>query len=585
MRPTAVRIAKKVSFYILPRPVQDRFVAATRRTAPPAPLLVQRAPRKTVWAYLGGSGGVALLAVLLLRAGWGDPGSSMALHGMKLLVVDVLLWAAAAYGVVHAMALLRAADSLPFKAGTYLFPGCLVEALGPVLRVWSVGDAESIERLATPAPALELRMRDGSRVAIVAKSVDDAERAEKALSQVRSDLARAIAEEDAHVLAELDPLHDSALSSPIGPTEAMKPSVAAWTRFDWAVAAGLGLALGLGLSWARNGMSDDAMFRAVAAAGTVPAYQEYMAQGGRHTPEVRDTLLPRAELQAAAAQGSVEAVQAFEKAHPDTKIQTEIDAALRRAMLVELDKAKKAGTLAALDDFAKKYPDNGVGPELKAARHERYAQALAAWKKKAQADAGTVAFMERLFAWLEKSGSGAVEVRFRQKTPKSLDDADKKVMKSNHYAGPDALPSKYVTRSALAAREQRIGADVVQGFAGEVPTDVLSMKVGQVLGPDDPAPRDAPTLLVDYSVEWSHVNTVSLKPNTVFAGFNFTFDASFLLPEGAPWQTKVKSWRGAELWKQKDEGMTREDFQQKVYDAMFDGAFDQLGKKLTDALL
>src|SRR5579872_5668286 len=75
MRPTAVRIAKKVSFYILPRPVQDRFVAATRRTAPPAPLLVQKAPRKTVWAYLGGSGGIALLAVLLLRAGWGDPGS------------------------------------------------------------------------------------------------------------------------------------------------------------------------------------------------------------------------------------------------------------------------------------------------------------------------------------------------------------------------------------------------------------------------------------------------------------------------------------------------------------------------------
>ena len=390
MRPTAVRIAKKVSFYILPRPVQDRFVAATRRTAPPAPLLVQKAPRKTVWAYLGASGGIALLAVLLLRAGWGDPGSSMALHGMKLLVVDVLLWAAAAYGVVHAMALLRAADSLPYKAGTYLFPGCLVEALGPVLRVWSVGDAESIERLATPAPALELRMRDGTRVAaIVAKSVDDAERAEKALTQVRSDLARAIAEDDAHVLAELDPLHDSALSSPIGPTEAMKPSVPAWTRFDWAVAAGVGIALGLGLSWARNGMSDDAMFRAVAAAGTVPAYQEYLAQGGHHTPEVRDVLLPRAELQAAAAQGSVEAVQAFQKAHPDTKIEPEIDAALRRAMLVELDKAKKAGTLAALDDFAKKYPDNGVGPELKAARHERYAQALAAWKKKAQADAGT----------------------------------------------------------------------------------------------------------------------------------------------------------------------------------------------------
>jgi hypothetical protein len=46
----------------------------------------------------------------------------------------------------------------------------------------------------------------------------------------------------------------------------------------------------------------------------------------------------------------------------------------------------------------------------------------------------------------------------------------------------------------------------------------------------------------------------------------------------------VKSWRGAELWKQKDDGMSREDFQQKVYDGMFDGAFDQLDKKLADTL-
>ena len=585
MRPTAVRIAKKVSFYTLPRPVQDRFVAATRRKAPPAPLLVQKAPRRTVWMYLGGSGVIALLALVLLRMGWGDPASGLALHGAKLLVVDLVLWAAAAYGVVHAVALLRAVESLPFKAGTYLFPGCLVEALGPVLRVWSVGDAETIERLATPAPALELRMRDGSRVSITAGSVDDAERADKALSQVRADLARAIAEDDAHVLAELDPLHDSALSSPIGPTEAMKPALPVWTRFDWAVAAGIGVALGLGLVWARNGMSDEAMFRAVAAAGTVPAYQEYLAQGGHRSTEVREVLLPRAELQTAASQGTVEAVQAFQKAHPDAKIQPEIDAVLRRAMLVELDKAKKAGTLAALDDFAKKYPDNGVGPELKAARHERYAAALAGWKAKAKPDASTEAFMDRLFGWLEKSGTSAAEVRFRERPSKSLDDADKKVMKNGHYAGPDCLPSKYVTTAALRSREQKVAGDLVQGFAGEIPADVLALKVGQPLGPEDPAPKDVPTLLVDASVEWSHVNTVSLRPNTVFAGFNFTFEASFVLPEGAPWQTKVKSWRGADLWKYKDEGMTREDFQQKVYDAMFDGAYDQLAKKLNDGLL
>jgi len=584
MRPTAVRIAKKVDFYLLPRPIQDRFVAATRRTAPPSPILFQKAPRTMVWAFLGGSAVVAHAAILLLRAGWGDVGSSMALHGLKLIVLDVLLWGAATYGVVHAMALIRALDSLPYKAGTYLFPGCLVEALGPVLRVWAVVDAESVERLATPAPGLELRMRDGSRVVVLAGNVDEAERADKQLTQTRAELARAVAEDEAHVLAEFDPLHDSALSSPIGPTEMMKPAVPMWTRFDWAVAAVFGVVLGLGLGWARNGMSDDAMYRSVAASASVTTYDAYLAHGGRHSDEVRDVLLPRAELQTAEASGSVEAVQAFAQAHASSKIGPEIDAAMRRAMLAELDKAKKLGTVGALDDFSKKYPDNNLAPELKAARHALYAQAFAGWKKKAQADAATNAFMDRLFAWVEKSGSPACEVRFRLKPSKSLDDADKKAMKSMHYPGPDALPSKYVTTAAMRTREQRVAADVVQGFAGEIPPDVLAVRAGEPLDAAAPNPTGVPTLVIDYSPEWSHVNTVSIKPNTLFAGFNFAFDASFVLPEGAPLQMKVKSWRGAELWKQKYDGMSREDFQQKVYDAMFDGAFDQLDKKLQDTL-
>jgi hypothetical protein len=536
MRPTAVRIAKKVDFYLLPRPIQDRFVAATRRTAPPAPVLFQKAPRTMAWAFLVGSAVVALVAIFVLRAGWGDVTSSLALHGVKLVVLDVLLWAAATYGVVHAMALIRALDSLPYKAGTYLFPGCLVEALGPVLRVWAVVDAESVERLATPAPGLELRMRDGSRVSVLAPNVEEAERADKQLTQTRAELARAVAEDEAHVLAELDPLHDSALSSPIGPTEMMKPAVPAWTRFDWAVAAVLGLALGLGLGWARNGMSDDAMYRSVAASGSVPTYQLYLSQGGRHSEDVRDVLLPRAELQTAEAGGSVEAVQAFAQAHASSKIGPEIDGALRRAMLAELDKARKLGTVGGLDDFARKYPDNNLAPELKAARHALYAQALAGWKKKAQADAGTNAFMERLLAWVEKSGSPACDVRFRLKPSKSLDDADKKAMKSMHYPGPDALPSKYVTTAAMRAREQRVAADVVKGFADEIPPDVLAVRAGEPLDAGAPNPTGVPTLVIDYSPEWSHVNTVSIKPNTLFAGFNFAFDASFVLPEGAPLQ-------------------------------------------------
>ena len=322
------------------------------------------------------------------------------------LRLDVVLWGAAAYGVVHAMALLRALDSLPYKAGTYLFPGCLVEALGPVLRVWSVGDAESIERLDAPARARASHARRFARDDLAA-SVDEAERADKAIAQLRPELGRADRRGRHAVLAELDPLHDSALSSPIGPTEAMKPAVPVWTRFDWAIAAAIGVTVGLGLGSSRNGMSDDAMYRTVAAKATVPAYQEYLAQGGRHVEEVQGVLLPRAELQIAAAQGTVEAIEAFKTAHPTPKIGPEIEAALRLAMLAELDKAKKVSTIAALDAFAKNVSGQRPGTRGSRRRATRSTRRRSpAGRRRRRRTPGRQAFMERLFAWVEKSSNG-----------------------------------------------------------------------------------------------------------------------------------------------------------------------------------
>jgi hypothetical protein len=175
-------------------------------------------------------------------------------------------------------------------------------------------------------------------------------------------------------------------------------------------------------------------------------------------------------------------------------------------------------------------------------------------------------------------------VRFRLQPSKTLDDADTKVQRDTHYPAPDALPSRHITSDALAQREQRVAADIVQGFASEFPADVLAMKATDRLAPDAAMPAKVPTLVISYAPEWSHNNTLSLRPPTVFAGVNFTFDGEFVLPEGAPLPLKMRAWRGAELWKIKAEGMTREDFETKVYDSMIDGAFDQLDKRLTGIL-
>ena len=228
-----------------------------------------------------------------------------------MIALDLVLLAAAAYGVVHAMALLRALDALPYLPGTYLFPACVVEALGPVLKVWSVGDAEAFEVVTSPAPGLALRMHGGARVVVPAASADEAERAERALSSRRGELAKALAGAIRTRWPRWIRCTTVRCRAPSVPPSAWPTRCPRGIRFDWAIALGIGAVLGLVIVEARNSRSDEAMFRAVAGAGTDSAFQAYLAQGGKHSNDVRDVLLPRAELRTVEATGSVDAVEAF----------------------------------------------------------------------------------------------------------------------------------------------------------------------------------------------------------------------------------------------------------------------------------
>lgn len=572
---------RTIDFYRCLRPVQDRFVAATRLTAPPAPLLFRRAPRTRAWALLAASGVLVIVATVVLVAGWGDIASPLALHRGRMLAVDAVLFSAAAYCFVHTTVILRALEALPYQAGIYLFPASVVDASGPVLRVWPVAESESLERL--PEPALALRMRDGSRIIVPAARADEVERAEAALTAMRPELVRALAEDDADMLAELDPLYQTRISSPISSTEGMKPFSPMWRRFDWVLAVLIGVALGWGLGSVRNASSDERMYRTVVGAASIPMYHQYLDRGGRHSQEVRDVLLARAELYEAQRQGSsIDALQEFVRTHPSSQIGPEVDAAMRRALLAEFDKAKAGGTVTALDEFVRKYPTGHLDPELNAARHVIYAQALAAWKKNAHADAAITAFIERLLASAEKVGP-ACEVRFRYRPAKSLDDADKRIAKHAYYPGPVALPSHYLTVDAMRPREQRVAQAIADGFAADFPADVLAVRAGEPLAPDAPTPG-APTFVVDYTGEWSTTTTASEKPRTIFAGIRFDFDPRFFALEGPPLQLPLKSWRGPELWKIKGGGgMAPEDYHRRMYDMMIDRAFDELQRRLADA--
>ncbi len=527
---------------------------------------------------------VALVAVL--RTGSGDVHSGLALHGVKMLAVDAILAFAVAYCVLHGAGILMQLDAMPFRPGFYLFPGCAVDARTASLTIWPMDAVDSIERASGSVTGLALRFRDGSHVVVPAPNAAAAERAQTSLEPLRQALARAEEEGDPRALLEFDPLHDRALSSPIGPVEAMRPKVAPWIRFDWAIAAALGVILGTALGSSRNTMSDAAMYRDVTAANTVDAYDAYLAQGGSQSDQVRSTLLPLAALRDAEQKGSVEAVQAFVVANTSSAIAPQIEAAMRRQMLAELTRAKAAGTLAALDAFAKQYPayPSYVDAEWRAARHAFYTRALAAWRQSAHPDAATDAFFVRLLADVEKAGP-AVEMRFRRDPSSSLADADKSVQKSGRFPGVDALPSNYLGADALATREQAVVDAVVAGFGGVFSPDVLALHGAETLAPDAPLPGPGPALVVEYSPEWSRGNTACEKPSTVFAGLMFTFASSFGLPEGPPLKIGVKAIKTAAVWRARSNGLSREEFEQKVYGAMIDGAFDQLKAKLLDVLL
>src|ERR1019366_4500591 len=155
---------------------------------------------------------------------------------------------------------------------------------------------------------------------------------------------------------------------------------------------------------------------------------------------------------------------------------------------------------------------------------------------------------ERILAWSEGQGPGApaAQIRFRMKPSKTLDDADKSIKRSGHYPAPDALPSKYLTIDAMRPREQRVATALAQAFSDAFPSDILSMRAGDPLDPDAPAPTAVPTLVVDYTADWSRANSLIEHPSTAIAGIIFTFDAAFAIADGAPLKIAARAWRPAE---------------------------------------
>ena len=565
---------RSVDFYQQSRAVQERFLSGASGDAAPQFWLrvAQRVPIPWGW-------GVSALAALgvfvgLLAIGYGTAGSRLALAPIYMAAVyGAAVWMFVIC-ILGAARVLSAPGWLPFQTGVYLFPIGVVDARTVRIQVYPFSELEHAE--APGGQRLTLRFKRGASFSFAIPNAEKAEVLVDTALKRKEQVARLEAEQNAHDLATLDPLLDTGIPSPFLPTQPLARQVPFWARW-WTVVA---LAPALGLAWPiwqiRNVMSERVMFGAAQAADSPQAYRDYLATGGTRR-EVRDLLLPRAELRIARESGSVAAVEKVVEKYKDLPVHSEFELALRELLLAELDTAKKKGTLAALRGLKTAFTRGDlIEIELEDAFHEVYAKALKKYESQApEKDDEAIAFFRKLVAYAEKHGPH-VEIRFRRELRESVDAADKVVRKSQYYGGASNIPSRYFDAKHAAKRERRIADRIIARFDRTFPHEILKVQLAKPIGQDEALPAvKVPTLLVTHSTLMSGAY-MSRDPVGTYVGVGVVFEGSFQIPNAAETiDYRLSVWRQPKIAIIKKEKLTPE----QVYDSLTVDAFNRFAKK------
>jgi len=580
---------KAVDFYKLPRSIQDRFVGSVMSGFPPAPILVAKGGTRTKAVWLGLSFGCFLLIVVFARLGYGSLDSRLSLHSAAVLPLYVALVFGIAFGLVQAYSWLVREKALPYTAGVYLFPACVIDARSDQFVVYDTKDLGAVDIV---GPAVRVAFAGGAQFLFPLGSHSGP----AIVSEVNAGRDRAMharATDDPKELVAVDPLHNPRFSSPVGPRESYAIKQAPWGRLGVAVAAGLGVVLGPSLWALRNSGSDKRMYAIAKHEDKTSLYRDYLAHGAKFQDQVAGIDLPRAELKEAIGRQEVQALLDFKRMHPSLQppIAKEMNLAIRTAMLGELEKAKAARSLAALTGFAKAYPEHGIEPELRGAMHAVYVRELDAYKKRAPTkDKGAVPFIEKLFAYTEKRGP-KVEVRFRRKPNPSLERADQFVLKHPSFAGVITYPSRFFDEKHATPREQTLGKQLASALGEGISPELFQVSIGTPVGAEvEGLPEvTVPTLFVAHVTDWSGHSLTSTKPRGVFVGLNYLFDATFVIP-GDPKPYKFsypiyKPYAPTAILKEEDPIPGPGAAEEKVYEAMTQDAFERFGKILLSNFL
>ncbi|WP_394822164.1 hypothetical protein [Pendulispora albinea] len=569
-----------VDFYKLTRPVQERFLGSVRGSGMPVPILEVHVGPKEPYAWLGLSAVASLLLLILYRLGYGSLDSPFAIQRTWTVAAYVLV-ALIAFGIVRALAVWRAVRVLPYKPGVYVFPIGVIDARRHTMRVYHLAELKNVE--GPTAGQFVLSFEGGPRFVFPAPDKEKAERALRSLNTARTQHIEATSARESirpKAIAAIDPLQDGGFASPLVPKTPIARATPVWSR-AWLVAPIVGLAVGHALWTGRNAWSDERMFATAKTKNDVASYRAYLARGAAgssHRAEVETVLLPRAELREAERVGTVDAIEAYMQAHPQIKIQNEVSAVLRQAMLAELATTKQAGTVSALNDFEKRRPDHKLAAEIQTAKHAVYAAAFESYRPMANPkDPTALAFIERLLGFAERKGP-RVEVRFQREIGKALEKADTAVGKSRMFMGGQSFPTRYFDVAHARSRETYAGRIIVEQFGQVFPKDILDVTMGEPLSePDAPLPEPTvPTLFIEHTSEWSGGTATSDVPRGVFVGIGVTFDVTFRIPgDSRPYKFKYTTWRVPRT----DSIRGAERPEEIVYEQIAHDAFDQFTRK------
>jgi hypothetical protein len=506
--------------------------------------------------------------------GYGDLKSPFSIQSNGLAPVYAFGGGGAAIALAAYFWTRGAHSRYPYPLGTYLFPAGVLIAKSEDLRWCHMNTLSELQ----PQAGGKVRLKFGSETfSFKLPSNIKTTQLEASLEECRIKLKEALERKDRRALAALDPLRDSGFSNPLSSAAAI--ARARDQRFwRYSLALAIGVLIGVLLLQARNKLGERSLYQKAVAGNTVASYGDYLARGGNRS-DVTEVLLPRAELEQ--IRESTPQLEAYAAAHPDSKIKSEVEVALRLALLRDLAEASKGGTLDTVSQFRQAHPMHAlVEPELAQARHAVYEAALAAVNKSKASDKVQTLF-RTLIGLSEKQGPD-VEVRYRANIPSSAERSDSAIRRSAYYAGKSSLPSQYFAREYAEPREKAAAAALVAALQKPFSQEVLKFSEGERLEGQGEFPKlERPTLFVSYTTEMSGGYTTN-RPRNVFVGMGLTIYGDFVMPDGQSlYHTKFSLWLPPDINEISRDNLKPAD----VYDRNAKLGFDRFTSKLTGELL